>query len=54
MLVMLWLAKQIFLTDIDYVCVISMVVICWLMTTIADALRSIFSLTIGRMWYLHA
>ena len=54
MLVMLWLVKQIYLIDIGSVCVTSMVVICWLMTTTTDALRGVFSLTIGGMWYPYA
>ena len=45
MLIMLWLVKQIYLIDTCSVCA-NMVVICWLMTTTAEALMGIFSLTI--------
>ena len=42
MLVMMWLVKQIYLTDTCSVCVTNMVVIYWLMTMITDVLRGIF------------
>ena len=42
MLVMIWLAKQIYLTDTDFVSVTSMVVTRWLMMMIVDALKGIF------------
>ena len=51
MLMMLWIAKQIYLIDMNYVCVTSMALIYFLMMMTADALRGIFSLTIGGMWY---